>query len=454
MEAGTGKTLIAINILRNKYNQHQELLKTIIFCPIIVLENWRRELLMCSKIKEENIGVVMGSKKKRLEIIKNPNHKILIVNYEATRSDEILDALTRFFAKCIVCDESHKIKSHKVLTAKKKKTLTGAVLQISENSWYRIIMSGTPFPNPEDVWSQYYFLDRGQTFGDKFYSFKNRYFVNKNASWTSKKAYPDWQFVKSKEPEYKEKLSRHAVSMKKNECVDLPDLVEKIVDIEPSSEMMKHYEEVQRDLITWIDDQVDNPLAVQNALTKMLRLSEILSGYLRLEDESIHKIKDNSTLDGLMELIDSIGQSKVIVFSSFKQNYIDIARALEKKNIKYVEIHGDISTKKKLENVDLFNDFDSEYQVCIANCQSGGVGINLKAASYTIYYNVGYSLVDFEQSRARNYRSGSIDLHSKITHYFLSHRGLLTEKILYSLFNKKKFADSLLDLKGLLNGTQ
>lgn len=450
MEAGSGKTLISINILRHKYNQGGRVIPTVIFCPIIVLNNWKREILQCSKVPEESVGVVMGTKKKRLETIRNPKHKILIINYEATRSDEILNALKEFNPLAVICDESHKIKNQRVKTRGGKSTLTGAVFNISKGAIHRQILSGTPIPNPEDIWSQFYFLDRGQTFGKKYYSFKNKYFINRNQDWDSQKAFPDWRFIPSMAPEYRERLASKSVSMKKEECVDLPDLVEKSVDITPSPEMLKHYMRIKNQLITWLDEQDDNPMVVQNALTKTLRLAEILSGYLKLEDETVEPLKTNPTLDGLMEILESTAPAKVIVFAQFKQNYADIRKRLEKAKIEYVEIHGEISTKQKLENVDVFNDMNNKVRVCIANAASGGVGINLKSASYTVYYSMGYSLVDFEQSRARNYRSGSIDLHPKITHYYLRHKELITDKILYAVRNKQKFANNLLDLKKVL----
>ena len=450
LEAGVGKTIISINILRYKFNVHREILPTIIFCPIIVLNNWKREILACSKIPEEAIGIVMGSSKARLKTIIDPKNKILIINYEATRSDDIYRALMNFRPWIVICDESHKIKGHKLKTPKKKPTLTGAIFNISQDAMYKQILSGTPVPKPEDIWSQYYFLDRGFTFGDRFHTFKKRYFMNKNDGWDAKNAFPDWQFIESQTDEYKTKLASLAVSMKKEECINLPDLVETVIDIEPSLEMIKHYKDVAKKLITWIDGQEDNPLVVQNALTKTLRLAEILSGYLKLEDESIHVIKDNPTLDGLMELMDSTADNKVIVWCVFKQNYKDIAKRLEKKKLQFVEIHGGISTKNKLANVDIFNDMSNDVKVCIAHPAAGGVGINLKSAPYSVWYSLGYSLVDFEQSRARNFRSGSIDLHPKITHYFLNHKNLLTEKILKSVKNKQSFANNLLDLKNML----
>ena len=447
LDAGCGKTIVSINLMREAYNTHRYILPTIIYCPIIVLENWKREIIQCSKVPEEAIGVVIGSKAKRLKIIKNEKHKILIVNYEATRSQELLEALIDFKARIVVCDESHKIKNHKLKTPKGKYSLTGAVLKTAEHSFYRQILSGTPIPQPEDIWSQYYFLDRGETFGDRFFSFKKRYFINKNAGWDSSKAFPNWVFNDSLIEEYKERMGSKAARLTREECVDLPDLQQITINVEPSSEQLKHYAAVKTALITWLEDQPDNPLICKNALTKVLRLSEILSGYMKLEDESIVELKHNPSLDALKEILEATGDNKVIVWSIFKNNYKHIAKMLEKNKIEYVEVHGGISAKKKIENVDIFNDRSNKVRVCIANPASGGVGINMKSAPYSVFYTLGHSLIDYEQSMARNYRSGSIDLYDQITHYFIQHKGMITQHIVESILKKKDLADTLLNIK-------
>ena len=138
------------------------------------------------------------------------------------------------------------------------------------------------------------------------------------------------------------------------------------------------------------------------------------------------------------------------MFSVFKQNYEDIKQALEKRGIEYVEIHGGISTVRKLENVDAFNDMGNNVRVCIANPQSGGVGINLKSAKYSIFYTRNFSMKDYEQSKARNFRAGSIDQHEKITHYNIVTKETIDEKILDALVSKKEMALNLLELKQLL----
>jgi SNF2 family DNA or RNA helicase len=444
LDAGTGKTLVALNLYRQKCNMHQMLLKCVIFSPAITLRNWKYEFSLNTKVDPRNIGVVMGTKAKRLKIIKDDNHKILIINYEATRTMEILNELTAFAPQFVICDESHLIKSPK------SKMFTSCK-GIARNAWYKYLLTGTPISKDAlDLWSQYMVMDNGKTFGERYYSFKNRYFVNANQGWSSAEAFPNWKFNETMRDELKQKLARTSARIKKEDCLELPDLVETVIKVEPTSEQLKHYKEIKNDLITWMDDYADDPLVVKNALTRTLRLAEILSGYMKLESGEIVKLKKNPKLDGLMSIVESTNPHKVIVFCIFKENYKDIARALEKKGVEYVEIHGGISGENKLDNVDTFNDQSNNCRVAIVNPRSGGVGINLRSAKYACYYSVGYSLIDFEQSRARNYRAGSIDFHNKITHYFLVTNGLIDETVIYTLRHKQEISNSILDIKKLL----
>jgi len=393
LDMGVGKTLITSNLIRYKMNKHQTIFRTVIFCPIIVLDNWKRELLMSTRIPSEMIGVIKGSKKKRLDALANPKYKVLIINYEATRTEVIKNLLIKFKPQIAVCDESHIIKS-------RTSQIYKAVRQITCNSFFRYALSGTPITNTaEDVWSQFMFLDNGATFGERFFSFKSRYFVNKNAGWSSDKAFPDWQFIPSLEGCFRGKLQEKSLFLKKEDCLDLPDLVEQTISVPMSTEQKKHYKELKTELITWIDEQPDNPTIVSNALVKLLRLNELLSGYLKLSDDTIEPLKTNPRLDALMTLIENTNPHKMIIFSVFKNNYKDIARELKKRKIEFVEIHGGVSTKRKLEAVDVFNDLSNNVRICIVHPASGGVGINLKAAKYTAFYTRNHSMKDTSSRR-------------------------------------------------------
>lgn len=432
-EVGTGKTAMAINAIKNFD-------RVIVFSPKITLRNWQNEFKMWRP--DLKTCVVIGTLNKKLKLIRDNN--ILIINYESVRSFEVYEELLNFEASTIICDESHKIKSIKAVQ-------TERVIDIGRNASQKFILTGTPITNSyEDVFSQFLFMDNGDSFGRNYFAFRNKYFFNKNAGWNSEKAFPDWQLIPSMKDELISQVNLKSIFLKKEDCVDLPELVEMKIEIEMSKNQRKHYEEIRKELITWLDTQPENPMVVQNALTKLIRLNEICSGYLKLENGDICEIKDNPKLEALIETIESIVPSKVIVFCCFRENYKDIRIELLKKKIKFVEIHGGISDKDKFDNIDVFNDMTSGVNVIIVNPASGGTGINLKSASYSIYYSRTFNLEHYIQSKGRNYRSGSIDLHKKITHINLITINSIDEEIYKSLLEKKSLLNDLESIKKIL----
>ncbi len=89
---------------------------------------------------------------------------------------------------------------------------------------------------------------------------------------------------------------------------------------------------------------------------------------------------------------------------------------------------------------------DDKCRVLIGNPASGGIGVNLVAASYSIYYSRSYKLGDEVQSTARNWRKGS-EIHDQITKINLICQGSIDEVIDDALNNKQKLADIILDIK-------
>lgn len=461
LSMGLGKSLITVNNIRRKYVKHGGILKTLIFCPVIVLRNWKKELMLSTHIPEKYIGVIEGrTAKHKLKIINDPDKYIIIINYESVRNLEIRRRLAEMCFNIVVCDESHKIKNPNTTTKKtrdKKKNPDAfqgtfkEVYAISRFSMYRYILTGTPITNDAlDLFSQFMFLDRGKTFGTNFYVFRNKYFIDLNARWSGEKSYSNWQFNETLIDEFQAKIDRISTRMLKEDVAkDLPPLIKQVYDVGMSPEQAKHYKEAKQELITWLEGQEDNPLIVKNALTKALRLNEITSGYMKLADGSVHKFKDNLKLDGLMELIDSLGGKKCIIFAVFSQNYVDIIERLEKKKIKYVEVTGRITkTSDKLDNVDKFNN-DPTIQVCLANPESAGLGINLKVAGWSFYYSRDFKLTSYLQSRDRNHRLGVEKFHDKILHYHLLIKDTLDEKVYRRLLEKESGASAILDVNRL-----
>jgi len=446
MDTGTGKTLTAINILLGKWRKHDAALRTVIFCPIITLENWRDEFLMNSQLDVQYIQVVDGSNsKKRIKQIQQAKNKfVLIINYDALRNVDVMEAIINWRALATIADESHEIKTHN------SQRLTNAV-KVSQFAKYRQLLTATPMTNgPADVWGQFYFMDHGATFGRKFYAFRRHWFDNTNEGWQGGKSFAKWDFKQNKKTDFQKLLAAKSVFVNKEDALDLPEKVEQTIKVRLTSEQGKHYTEVKQNLITWLEGQEDNPLAVKNALVKILRLNQIVCGYMKLEDGTVIRFKENPRLDALIQTIKSCRPHKFIIFTVFRETYEMIGRALDKEGFNYVTIHGGNSTKEKLGNVAKFNDFDSGYDIMMANPQSGGVGINMKSAPYTGFFSRNFSKKDYIQALGRNDRAGSIKLFSKITRFNFLAPNTVDEYIADKVQNDIENINSILDIKRLL----
>jgi len=202
------------------------------------------------------------------------------------------------------------------------------------------------------------------------------------------------------------------------------------------------YREMKRDFIAYIEDQA---CVASLAITKALRLQQIVSGYVAVETMDGRKqirLKDNPravALTGLLEEITT--HSKVIVWAVFKENYQIIREVCDDLGVKYVELHGEVTQKKREEAVEAFNN-SSDISVCIGHPGSGGIGINLTSASYSIFYSRGFSLEHDLQAEARNHRGGS-EIHDKITRIDLVCPGTIDELILDKLASKQAINEKI-----------
>lgn len=432
MEPGTGKSATLINILRQKYASHNQILKTLILCPTVVCENWKAEWAKFSKVPEEQVLVLLGSGKERALQIQTTKASIIVTNYQALLMDSVFEALQFWGPWCIVADESHRIKTPNAKTTKR-------AIQLASKAIYCYILSGTPIlQSLMDFYSQFKFLDGGATFGKSFNFFKNYYFYNANANAPSHVSWPDWRVRPNAEKEIKEKVFKKATFVEKAECLDLPPLVRQKIMIDMSREQEKHYKAMEADFITHIGDKA---VTATIALTKGLRLMQIISGFVKTEDGTEIRFKDNLRAQALSEILDDIAPyHKVIVWACFKENYESIKEVCAKLKIDFVELHGE--TKDRAQVIQRFQE-DPSVRVLIGNQAAGGIGVNLTAASYAIYYSRNFSLEHDLQSEARNYRGGS-EIHQKITRVDLVTKGTIDELILDALSAKQNISDAVL----------
>jgi SNF2 family DNA or RNA helicase len=446
-EMGTGKTGTAINILRHKYQEYGGLRSTLILGPKIVLQNWKREFAIHSPIQMSKIIVLDGSGKKNVKDFKSAcmnlsgKQKIVVVNYEALMNNELFEALKWWSPEFLICDESHRLKSIKSKRSKR-------VFELSQSARHKYLLTGTPIlQSAQDVFQQFKIMDGGETFGSNFYTFRNRWFEDKNAGMPSHKHFPNYQPRPGTYENFAKLLSKKSLRAVKEECLDLPPLIKQRVEIELSTQQRKMYKEMKNEFITFIKDQREDKeraVVAELAITKGLRLQQIVSGFVKTDEGKIINVEKNPRLDALSTLLEELTPGhKVIVWACFKQDYIEIKKVCDKLKIKYAEVHGGIKNKDK--QCEAFRK-DEDVRVIICNQASAGIGINLVESSYAIYYSRTFSLEQDVQSEARNYRGGS-EIHRNVTRIDLVSPGTIDELVLKALDSKQNIADVILDWK-------
>lgn len=456
-EIGCGKSRTAVDIVRHRCAREGRLMRTLILSPKITLTNWKNEFAKFSKIHPRDVVVLSGSgakRKKDLEYcirdgMSLSKGKVIICNYETVQMDAVFELLCSWSPEIIIADEAHRLKNPESKRAKR-------VVQLGDIAKHCYPMTGTPILNTSmDIFNIFRFMDGGETFGKNFWKFRQLWFEDDNAQWSGKPGYfPKWTPRPETYQEFNDRIYRKAVRALKKDCLDLPPLVRKEVHVELSSEQSRLYKEMRDEYVAYVDDimKTDTPRAVvaQMAVTKALRLQQIVTGYAKTEEGDVYSIKENPRLEALSELLEDLaGNHKIIVWSVFHENYADIAKLCKKLKIGYRELHGRVPTGERDANIQAFCK-DPEVSVLIANQAAAGIGINLVESDISIYYSKNFSLEQDLQSEGRNYRGGS-ERHASVTRIDIVALGTIDELISQSLASKQEIGTKILDMREALD---
>lgn len=441
-EQGCGKTATAIHMYRQKCEEAGRQLRSFVFCPPIVVSNWLNEIPRYMVGAEKGTAVALvGSGVERETTVRfalqgRINPSIFVTNYEALQMKKLVSLITEWKPDMLILDESHKVKDP---SSKRTKVLT----ELAKDIPYKILMSGTPFPNSLfDVFAQYRILDGGETFGENFFRFRDEFFVNLNANASRRISYPNWQPKKGAEEEIQKRIAPSAMRVTKLECLTLPPLVRQYVDVVLSGEQRKVYEQFQRTGVARIDDS--KVASADLAITKALRLQQVASGFLQLDDGTTHKFVPNVRATVLSELIESLPlRSKFIIWAVYRENYEDIRRVLRNHGLQYVELTGETPSGLRSELAEKFRR-DDNVRALIGNPVAAGIGINLVEAEYAIFYSRSFSLEADLQAEARNHRGGS-EIHKSVTRIDLVAPGTVDEVVLEALKNKQDVQSAVLE---------
>jgi len=428
MEQGTGKTKVIIDNAAYLY-ANNKITALVIIAPNGVHRNWLNNEVpfhlpeWCPrKTAYYHSGMKKKERQNWVDVQSAENSlKIFSFNVEAFVSKKAqawIETIMRTEDVMLVVDESSRIKRP---GAKRTKFIT----KVGKQAKYRRILTGTPVTKgPEDVYSQFAFLDPYILGYESFYSFRARYCIMGG--------YENRQIVAYENvDELTKNIEGHSYRILKKDCLDLPDKIYQRAYVDLSESQRNLYNRVRDD---WVAHYQSETIEAPEAITRLLRLQQITCGWFPTENP-IPIDNKNPRLELLKELLGDI-DSKVIIWARFRADLGLIESELGSSAVSY---HGGVSNDARAHAVEAFQK-DPKIKYFVGQPQSGGIGLTLTAASYAIYYSNSFDLEVRLQSEDRCHRIGTT---KNVTYIDIEANKTIDKKIIRALRDKKSLADMI-----------
>lgn len=404
LEQGTGKTKIAIDTF-NYLLLSGQIDAVAIVCPKSLIYNWKNnEIPIHSKIP---VGTF----------------PLYISNYENLKGlEEFLDD----HRAILILDEASKIKNPRSQRTKK-------LLKLASKASFKRLLTGTPVTQGvQDVYSLIEFLNP-KTFKN-YHQFAYRYLqmIRMTVGHRSFNRIVGHKNIE----ELHQILDEFCSRVLKSEVLDLPEKIYKKVSVPLSAEQEKHYRKLYQDLIVTTEDGI---LTTPEVVTKMLRLQQIVGGFLPYDDGTVTEL-NCPRMDTTMELISD--QKKVVIWCRF---LAEVKKLEGKIKAEYgedsvVTFIGEKTSDERGEAVEKFR--KGPAWVFIGNQQTGGMGLTLVESSKVIYYSNDFSLENRLQSEDRVHRIGQKD---QVLYIDLEAPRTIDSHILKALENKLSVSELVME---------
>ena len=411
MDMGTGKSKVLIDNISILYDQGK-IEGALIVAPKGVYRNWERAELP-THLPEHIISdiVLWNPSQTKTQMQKqetlfhvSDNLKIFLMNIEAfstKKGYEIAQKFLTYTTCCMAIDESTTIKS-------KDARRTKSIIKLGKLARYRRILTGSPVTkSPMDLYTQCEFLSPFILGHSSFYSFQNHFAIMQRRNVGSHSF-------------------NHVLGYR-----NLSELTDKL-------KQKKVYESIQKYALALIDEGSVTPSTV---LTQILRLQQICSGHVRLDDGELKRFKSNK-LTELGDVLQEVS-GKVIIWANFTQDIYTIVEFLERTYgpDTVVSYFGETPSEERQEIVEQFQNLESKVKYFVGQPRTGGYGLTLTSAKTVIYYSNGYDLEIRMQSEDRAHRISQVN---KVTYIDIVTEKTVDEKILKALRKKINISSQVL----------
>lgn len=443
---GTGKTKAMIDWAFTLAKQGK-IKRLLILCPSPIMGNEEKEIKIHGwDTVSYAVVIAKGTADRRAWLIQklsedNVDLQIAIINYEATITEKVQDALEKFVSgapTAAVADESTWIKNHAAQRSKNAYAL-------GDLAKFRMIMTGTPIAErPTDAFGQMYFMDK-RIFGDSWIAFRSRYCVMGGFEGKEIISYQNMD-------DFKRRLWCRSICYDKS-VLGLPERLgaldspngPNLREFEMTKEMKENHKVMARDLLVELDG---NEFTAPIVLTKFLRLQEITSGYLKQGDLVTRLPGKNPKAELLVEILEESQDHKVVVWCKEHEEIKIASEAVDGLGLVCFTLDG--STADKHGTVEAFKAHPKR-AVLVAQVQTGGIGFTMTEATMAVYFSNTWPLTNRQQSEDRLHRKGQTN---HVTYYDLVAKDSIDLYILETLKRKNGVSVGIMDIKEALKQWQ
>lgn len=243
-------------------------------------------------------------------------------------------------------------------------------------------LTGSPAPNGLiDTWGQQWFVDGGKALGHTFDAFSKRWF---HPAWGSTKEQQRLEILPFADKAIHEAMAPTSMTIDARDWFDIDEPIERHIFVDLPPRARKHYNEMQKELFTWIEE---HPVEAFNAGTKSQKCLQIASGAVIVDDKRTVEVVHDEKLEALRSIVEETGGTPLLVAYQWRADLARILKAFPKAR----------SLEKNSQQTE--QDFrDGKIPMLVVHPKSAGHGLDLQHSCWTMVdYSSGWNLEEDEQ---------------------------------------------------------
>lgn len=413
LDMGLGKSVVTLTAVM-RLILHGEVERVLVVAPKKVAEStWSTEAEKWDHLTGLRVRVVAGTPKRRREELEKEGDVWVTGRDSVVWLEEEMRRMKRGF-DMVVIDELTSFKNHRSLRFKAMRRLLPSAQRV-------VGLTGTPTPNGlGDLWGQVYCIDGGERLGRFVTHYRKRWFNcvehNNIIIRMTPKA--------GAEEEIMELISDIALTMRAEDWLRLPAMLEEDVPVALPERVARGYRKFERDKVAEVlcaagGDVKAVTAASAAALTG--KLAQYANGAIYTDDGSVAEIHDEK-LQALGEILEA-DESPLLCFYQYTHDLDRIMSRFAALNPRHYQ-----------GALDLEDWNAGKIRLLLAHPASTAFGLNMQAGGHRIvWFSTGWNLELYQQANARLHRQGQ---QRPVTVQRLIARGTVDERMAEALSNK------------------